>query len=290
MTLIDPGDEVVLFEPFYPYHYTGALLAGAKVRSVPLAVSNDVTNTNDTTAGLSIDWDALEEALSSRTKLLVLNTPSNPLGKVWTVAELDRVAKLLEDSPAYVVTDEIYEDLVYDGRAHVPPATRPGLYDRTITISGLSKAYSITGWRLGWLAAPKPISGAIGPVFDVLAVCATRPMQHAAATALRELPETYYTDLRDGYARRRALLCDALRAGGFRVREPEGSYYVMADYTDRWGPDVDPEDACFRLLDEAHIAAIPATIFYAGTPRPELRFQFAVENTILEDVAHRLGR
>lgn len=278
MTLVDPGDEVVLFEPFYPYHYTGALLAGATVRSVPLELGDD-----------GIDWDMLEAALSDRTRLLVLNTPSNPLGKVWTADELDRVAKMLEDSPAYVVTDEIYEDLVYDGRTHVPPATRPGLHDRTITISGLSKAYSITGWRLGWLAAPKRLAGAIGPVFDVLAVCATRPMQHAAATAMRELPETYYTDLRDGYHHRRGILCEALRAGGFDVREPEGSYYVMADYTERWGADTDPEDACFRLLDEAHIAAIPSTIFYAGSPRPELRFQFAVEDSILEEVARRLS-
>lgn len=278
MTLVDPGDEVVLFEPFYPYHYTGALLAGATVRSVPLELGDD-----------GIDWDMLEAALSDRTRLLVLNTPSNPLGKVWTADELDRVAKMLEDSPAYVVTDEIYEDLVYDGRTHVPPATRPGLHDRTITISGLSKAYSITGWRLGWLAAPKRLAGAIGPVLDVLAVCATRPMQHAAATAMRELPETYYTDLRDGYHHRRGILCEALRAGGFDVREPEGSYYVMADYTERWGADTDPEDACFRLLDEAHIAAIPSTIFYAGSPRPELRFQFAVEDSILEEVARRLS-
>lgn len=278
MTLVDPGDEVVLFEPFYPYHYTGALLAGAKVSSIPLSLGDD-----------GIQWDKLEAALSDRTRLIVLNTPSNPLGKVWTEAELDRLASLLEGSPAYVVTDEIYEDLVYDGRTHVPPATRPGLYERTVTISGLSKAYSITGWRLGWLAAPKALSGAIGPVFDVLAVCASRPLQHAAAAALEELPESYYTDLRDGYLVRRKLLCDALRSGGFRVAEPEGSYYVMADYTDRWGADTDPEDACFRLLDEAHIAAIPATIFYADRPRPELRFQFAVENEILSEVARRLG-
>lgn len=278
MTLIDPGDEVILFEPFYPYHYTGALLAGATVRSIPLSLGDG-----------GIQWDKLEGALSDRTRLIVLNTPSNPLGKVWTTDELDRLAALLDTSPAYIVTDEIYEDLVYDGREHVPPATRPGLYERTITISGLSKAYSITGWRLGWLAAPKALSGAIGPVFDVLAVCASRPLQHAAAAALAELPETYYTELRDGYSVRRRLLCDALRSGGFQVREPEGSYYVMADYTDRWGADTDPEDACFRLLDEARIAAIPATIFYAERPRPELRFQFAVEDTILEEVGRRLG-
>jgi aminotransferase len=279
MTLVDPGDEVVLFEPFYPYHYTGARLAGAEVRTVRLSLGED-----------GIDWQGLQASLSPRTRLLVLNTPSNPLGKVWTQAELDRLAHLLEGSPTHVVTDEIYEDLVYDGRTHVPPATHPGLAERTITISGVSKSFSVTGWRLGWVAAPKRLSGAIGPVFDVLAVCAARPLQQAAAAALRELPETYYTDLRDGYARRRTLLCDALRAGGFRLQEPEGSYYVLADYSERW-PDLSPEAACFRLLEEARIAAIPSTIFYAREPAPpELRFQFAVEEPVLEEVARRLRR
>jgi len=278
MTLVDPGDEVILFEPFYPYHYTGALLAGANVRTVPLTLGED-----------GIDWSTLEQALNERTRLVVLNTPSNPLGKVWTAEELDRLSALLQGHPAYVVTDEIYEDLVYDGHRHVPPATRPGLHERTITVSGLSKAYSITGWRLGWLAAPQALSGAIGPVFDVLAVCAARPLQHAAARALRELPDSYYTDLCAGYARRRKVLCDALRSGGFRVQEPEGSYYVLADYTDRFGPNIAPEDACFRLLDEVGIAAIPSTIFYAKRTPPELRFQFAVEDEILDEVARRLG-
>ncbi len=278
MTLVDPGDEVVLFEPFYPYHYTGALLAGATVRPVPIRPGAD-----------GVHWDALEAALTDRTRLVVLNTPSNPLGKVWTVDELDRLAELLEGLSAYVVTDEIYEDLVYDGRVHIPPASRPGLYERTITVSGLSKAYSVTGWRLGWLAAPKALSGAIGPVFDVLAVCASRPLQHAAAAAMEQLPESYYTDLRDGYERRRHVLCDGLRAGGFQVHEPEGAYYVMADYTGRWGSELDPVEACLKLLDETHVAAIPSTIFYAGDPRPELRFQFAVEDPILEEVARRLG-
>ena len=279
MTLVDPGDEVVLFEPFYPYHHTGARLAGAVVKPVPLTLGDD-----------GIDWAALEAALSDRTRLIVLNTPSNPLGKVWTQAELDRLADLLDGSPTHIVTDEIYEDLVYDGRTHIPPATHPKLYERTITISGLSKAYSITGWRLGWLAAPKRLAGAIGPVFDVLAVCTSRPLQQAAAAALRELPETYYSSLRDGYERRRKILCDALRTGGFKVREPEGSYYVLADYTERWGADLPPEDACFRLLDEVSIAAIPSTIFYAGVTPPELRFQYAVEDDVLAEVARRLAR
>jgi aminotransferase len=243
MTLCDQGDEVVLFEPFYPYHRSLALLAGCVVKPVRLDADG-------------VDWEGLERALSPRTRMVVVNTPSNPLGKVWTRAELERFAGLVARTNAVVVTDEIYEDLVYDGRTHVPPATIPGLYDRTVTISGVSKAYSVTGWRLGWLCAPRALAKAIGPVFDVMAVCAPRPLQAAAAAALRDLPETYYTEMRDGYARRRTILADALRGAGFGVREPQGAYYMFADYAARYGP-IAPLDASLRLLDEAHVAAIP---------------------------------
>jgi aminotransferase len=276
MTLIDPGDELVLVEPFYPYHYTGALLAGAVVRTVTVDGATS-----------EIPWDKLEAALTPKTKILVLNTPSNPLGRVWSEDELRRLSKMLSKSGTYLVTDEIYEDLVYEGRRHLPPACLPSLWERTITISGLSKAYSVTGWRLGWLAAPPHLSGAIGPVFDVLAVCAPRPLQGAAATALRELPESYYTDLRDGYERRRQTLCDALDQGGFRCRRPMGAYYVLADYTDRYGS-VPPMEACEKLLNECHLAAIPSTIFYAERPPMELRFQFAVRDDVLAEVARRV--
>ncbi len=278
MTLLDPGDEVLLFEPFYPYHRSTAILAGAVVRTVSI----------DADTG-AIDWKALASALSDRTRMVVVNTPSNPLGKVWTKDEIGRLADMVEPTPAVVVTDEIYEDLVYDGRVHVPPATHPRLFDRTVTISGLSKAYSITGWRLGWLAAPPALSRAIGPVFDVMCVCAPRPLQSAAAAALRELPETFYTTQRDGYAIRRGLLAAALARGGFKVTMPQGAYYMLADYTERFGV-MRPHDACFRLLDEIHVAAIPANIFYAGNCPNALRFQFAVEEPVIAEVARRLTR
>ena len=277
MALTDPGDEVVVFEPFYTYHLTAALLAGTRVRTVPL----------DPDAG-GVDWVALENALSDRTRIVMVNTPGNPLGKVWTAEEIDRLAGLLASNQAWVVTDEIYEDLVYDGRAHLPPATHPDLFDRTVTISGLSKAYSITGWRLGWFAAPPALARAIGPVFDVICVCAPRPLQKGAAIALRDLPETYYTDMRDAYARRRELLAGALRAGGFEPRVPEGAYYMLADYTGRYGA-IPPAEACFRLLDDVHVAAIPGTIFYDREPPPVLRFQFAVEEPVIAEVARRLA-
>lgn len=275
-TLCDPGDEVVLFEPYYPYHRSFARLAGAVVRPVRLDARG-------------VDWDGLGRALGPKTRVVVVNTPSNPLGKVWTAEELDRLAGLVAATDAVVVTDEIYEDLLYDGRRHVPPASRPALYDRTVTVSGVSKSFSVTGWRLGWLCAPPGLSRAIGPVFDVMAVCAPRPLQSAAAVALRDLPESYYAELARGYARRRGLLVDALRAGGFAPVVPEGAYYVLADYSSRYGA-VAPMDACLRLLDEAHLAAIPADVFYEGAPPPCLRFQFAVEEPVLAEAARRLSK
>ncbi len=276
MTLCDPGDEVVLFEPFYPYHRSLAMLAGAVVK--PVRLDHD-----------GVDWDGLAAALGPKTRLVVVNTPSNPLGKVWTRAELDRLAALLAPTNAVVVTDEIYEDLVYDGRTHLPPATLSALYPRTVTISGISKAYSVTGWRIGWLCAPKELARAIGPVFDVMAVCAPRPLQAAAAAALRELPETYYTTLRDGYARRRDRMATALRSGGFRVREPHGAYYMLADYSDRFG-DVEPLAASMALLDEIHVAAIPGDIFFSRSAPRRIRFHYAVEEPVLDEVARRLAK
>jgi aminotransferase len=165
----------------------------------------------------------------------------------------------------------------------------PELYPRCVTISGAGKAFSVTGWRIGWLAAPPALARAIGPVFDVMAVCAPRPLQAAAAVALRELPESYYTDLRDGYARRRERLAKALRGGGFSLREPEGAYYMLADYADRYG-EIEPTAASFRLLDETHLAAIPGDLFYAERAPRRMRFPFAAEDAVLDEVARRLRR
>lgn len=274
-TLLDPGDEIVLFEPFYPYHRSAALLAGAKVISIP------------ETAGGAPDWEALQRGIGPRTRIVVVNTPANPGGRVWTTEQLDRLAALLRDTSAVVVTDEIYEDLVYDGRTHVPPAAHDELRPRAITISGLSKAYSITGWRLGWLAAPRELAAAIGPVFDTMCVCAARPLQEGAAKALERIDETYYEDLRNAYEVRRDRLAGALEAGGLRPRVPGGAYYMLADYSERYGA-IPSAEASMRLLEELHIAAIPAEIFYADDGPPMVRFHFAVEDLVLDEVARRL--
>lgn len=278
MTLLDPGDEVILFEPFYPYHRSAAILAGAKVRVLRLDPPD-----------YGIDFGRLRELVGDRTRAIVVNTPGNPSGKVWSADEIDELARVVADSSATVITDEIYEDLVYDGRTHVPPATHPLLFDRTVTISGASKCFSITGWRIGWLAAPPDLARAIGPVFDVMCVCAPRPLQSGVAAALRELPESYYRSLCEDYEKRRGLLASALQNGGFRVHAPQGAYYLLGDYTERFGA-IPPTEASFRLLDETHVAAIPGDIFFAGDAPPALRFQFAVEEPVLAEVARRLGR
>jgi aminotransferase len=278
LTLIEPGDEVILLEPFYPYHRSAALLAGARIRTIPCPTTDE-----------DPAWDQLTSAIDGGARILILNTPANPHGKVWSKKELDRLAALLADTPTLVVTDEIYEDLVYDDLRHVPPASRRDLFPRTVTISGLSKAYSVTGWRLGWLAAPAELAEAIGPVFDVLSVCASRPIQEACVVALHELPESYYVELRDGYARRRDRLADALAAAGLAPSIPAGAYYMLADYRERFG-EIESRQACFRLLEELHVAAIPGEIFYADEPKHVLRFHFAVEDEVLAEVARRLEK
>lgn len=262
LALLDPGDEVVLFEPFYSYHRSQLELMGA----VPA------------------------HTVGRRTRAVVVNTPTNPTGKVWTREELETLADELKHTDAIVLTDEVYEYLTYDGRRHVSPASIDGLRDRTVTIGGFSKTFAITGWRIGYLAAPRSIVDTIGRVFDQMTVCAPRPLQRAVAHALRELPPAFYDDLRADYHRRRDRFCTALAKAGFRFRPPEGAYYVLADYREALG-DVEPIDAVRRLIDRARINAVPGHLFHA---RPEgvrtMRFHFAVADPVLDEVCARLQK
>jgi len=262
LALLDPGDEVVLFEPFYSYHRSQLELIGA----VP-------THT-----------------ITRKTRAVVVNTPTNPTGKVWTEDELQALADDLKKTDAIVLTDEVYEYLTYDGRRHVSPASIDGLRDRTVTIGGFSKTFAITGWRIGYLAAPRPIVDTIGRVFDQMTVCAPRPLQRAVAHALRELPGRFYDDLRADYHRRRDRFCGALARAGFRFLPPEGAYYVLADYREALG-DVEPIDAVHRLIDRARINAVPGHLFHA---RPDgvrtMRFHFAVADPVLDEVCARLQK
>jgi aminotransferase len=279
LALLEPGDEVLLFEPFYSYHRSQLLLLDAVPVPVPLAGPD-----------FAFDPDALTRVLGPRTRAIVVNTPANPTGKVFTRAELDALAAVLAPTDVVVLTDEVYEYLCYDGRRHVSPGTVDGLRERTVTIGSFSKTFSITGWRIGWCAAPSPPLEAIGRVFDQMAVCAARPLQRGVLRALRELPAEFYVSLQADYERRRDVFCTALAAAGFRFRPPAGAYYVLADYRDVLG-DVDPTAAVMRLIERAGINALPGHIFHA---RPDgirtMRFHFAVADDVLADACARLGR
>ena len=278
LALLDPGDEVILFEPYYSYHASQLALLGA----VPVAVSLG--------AGGALDAAAVARALGPRTRAVVVNTPANPSGKVFTRAELEALAAVLAPTGVTVLTDEVYEYLCYDGRRHVSPASVAALRDRTVTIGGFSKTFAITGWRIGYLAAGSRVVDTVGRVFDQMTVCAPRPLQRGVAQALRELPPPFYDALRDDYERRRDRLCAALQAAGFRFTPPEGAYYVLADHREALG-DVEPAEAVRRLIDRVAINAVPGHLFHA---RPEgvrtVRFHFAVAPDVLDEVCRRLGR
>ena len=277
MTLIEPGDEVVLFEPFYSYHWTTVPLFGAV--PVPVALDRDT---------LAFDPAALRAVLGKRTRAVVVNTPGNPSGKVWTRAELEQLAEVLDGTDVLVLTDEVYEYMCFDGRAHLSPAAVPGLAERTLTMNSFSKTFSVTGWRVGFLAGPPAIVEKCGIVFDQIEVCAARPTQRGVQRALEQLPETYYTDLQAGYQKKRDAFCAALRAAGFEFSLPQGAYYVMADYRRVFG-DLEPHPAVLQMIERIGINAVPGHLFYA---RPDgvrsMRFQFAVDWPVLETAMQRL--
>ena len=277
MTLLQDGDEVILFEPFYSYHWTTVPLFGAVAKAVPLAPRT-----------LAFDPEALRRALTDRTRAILVNTPGNPSGKVWTRAELRALAEVVDGTDIVVMTDEVYEYMCFDGREHVSPATVEGLADRTLTMNSFSKTFSVTGWRIGFLAGPAEVVEKCGVVFDQIEVCAARPMQRGVQRALTELPASFYRDLRQDYQAKRDLFCAALRDGGFEFEVPEGAYYVLADYRNVFG-DVTPYDAVMMMIERIGVNAVPGDLFFA---EPEgvrcMRFQFAVERHVLVEAANRL--
>lgn len=276
MTLLDPGDEVILFEPFYPYHHASLRLMGATPVCVRLG------------PGYRPDFAALRRALSSKTRAVMVNTPANPSGVVWQRGELEQLGVLLDGTDIVVITDEVYEYMVFDGRAHVSPASLESLRERTLTIGGYSKTYSITGWRIGYVAGPAATVNAIGVVFDQMNVCAARPMQRGIERALRELPDTFYQDLSSTYERKRDQFCAALADAGFTFVVPEGAYYVMADYTRVFG-DKEPHPAVLEMIERVRINGVPGHVFHED-PRGvrTIRFNFAVRPPVLDDACRRL--
>src|SRR5437868_10837033 len=222
MAIINPGDETVVFEPFYENYGPDAILSGASPRFVRMKPPSK------TNPDWSFDRDALAAAFGPNTKAIILNTPNNPTGKVFTRDELEAIAALCRKWDAIAISDEIYEHIIYDGQQHIPIATIPGMSDRTITINGLSKTYSVTGWRVGWTISPPSVTGAIRKVHDFLTVGAPAPLQAAGAVALG-LPDDYYTKMAAGYQRRRDILLDILAKHHFTCYKPTGAYYIMTD-------------------------------------------------------------
>ena len=277
LALVNPGEEVIIFEPFYENYGPDAILCGATPRFVRLREPD-----------WSYDSGELERAFGNRTKAIVINTPGNPTGKVFTREELSHIAELCAKWGVVAVTDEIYEHILYDGARHVPPASLPGMRERTVTISGVSKTYSVTGWRIGWCLAPPALTNAIRKVHDFLTVGAPAPLQEAAAVAL-ESPPSYYEALADNYRKRRDYLLPALEAAGFQTFKPSGAYYVMTDISSFGASD----DVSFArsLVAGVGVAAVPGSSFYSdpSAGRERLRFHFARRRETLEAAARRLG-
>lgn len=276
-TLLEAGDEVILFEPFYSYHWTTVPLFGAVPRAVPLDRET-----------LAFDAAAVRRALTKKTRAIVVNTPGNPSGKVWTRAELEALANVLDGTDVVVLTDEVYEYMCFDGREHVSPATVPGLAARTLTLNSFSKTFSATGWRIGFVAGPEAIVEQCGVVFDQIEVCAARPLQRGVQRALAELPESFYAELQQGYQHKRDRFCAALRDAGFAFAVPQGAYYVFADYRRVFG-DVAPYDAVMAMIDRIGVNAVPGDLFFAQPDGVRcMRFQFAVEPAVLDEAGRRL--
>ena len=261
LAAVDPGDEVIVFEPFYENYGPDCVLSGAVPRYVALRPPD-----------WSINMDELRAAFSDKTRAIVINSPHNPTGKVYSRAELEVIAQLCVEHDVIAITDEIYEHLVYGGR-HVSVATLPGMADRTITISGASKTYSVTGWRVGWLIAPAALSAGIRKVHDFLTVGAAHPLQIAVAEAL-EFPASFYVELLGDYEERRDAIVGGLQECGFEVTAPDGAYYVMAGIA-RFGA---TDDVAFarRLIEEVAVATVPASSFYhdPALGRGHIRFSF----------------
>ena len=277
--LLDPGDEVIVFEPFYENYGPDAILSDAVPRYVTLHEPD-----------WSIDPDELRAAFTPRTRGIVLNSPHNPTGKVFSRDELELIAQLCQEHDVIAFTDDIYEHIVYDGE-HIPLATLPGMAERTVSIHSMSKTYSVTGWRIGWAIASPELSLGIRRVHDFLTVGAAAPLQAAAVTALGFAPD-YYADLVAGYRGRRDALIPALRAAGFRIHEPAGAYYVMTDIRDIARAGEDDVAFAMRLIADPGVAAVPGSSFFSHPElgRSKLRFAFPKRLETLEAAAERLAR
>jgi aminotransferase len=280
LAVLNPGDEVIIFEPFYENYGPGCIISDAQPVFVPLDPPD-----------FAFDPDRLAKAVTPRTRAIVFNSPNNPTGKVFTRAELQTIADLCLKHDLLAITDEIYEHIVFDGAGHTPIATLPGMAERTITISGISKSYSVTGWRVGYAVAPAELSLGIRRAHDFVTVGAPHPLQEAAVTAL-QLPDAYYVKLRQAYQARRDLLFGYVERAGFVAWKPRGAYYILTDaahFLKRYGVADDTAFAMW-LIKNVGVATVPGSSFYAHPElgRTKIRFCFPKTDDVLRDAGERL--
>lgn len=288
LALTMPGDEVIIFEPWYENYVPDCLMAGVTPRFVSLHEPD-----------YTFDMQELRSAFNNHTRLVFINTPHNPTGRVFSPAELEHIAALCQEYGVIAVTDEIYEHILFEGHRHVSIGSLDGMQDRTVTIGGLGKSYAVTGWRVGWAVACEALSLPVRKVHDYLTVCAPAPFQTAGITAL-DLPETYYTQMREKYLVGRTILLDALAAAGFTFHKPEGAYYVMADFAGltwdahkyaRPGWSLDRSFAEY-IAREIGVAIVPGSSFYTGNAQgsTRVRFNFAKKEATMREASRRLLR
>jgi len=278
LALLDPGDEVVLFEPYYQYHIS-ALLA---VEAVPVPVKMQAPDWNFSRADV-------ERVITPRTRAIIVNSPGNPSGKVFSRSELECIAAIAQQHDLFVFTDEIYEYFLYDGRTHVSLATLPGMADRTITLGGYSKTFSITGWRIGYSVASARWAQAIGAMNDLLYVCAPTPLQAGVAAGIQELPDLFYRDLARDYQQKRDRFCQALAKAGLTPSIPQGAYYVLADASRL--PGTTGKERAMFLLETIGLAGVPGEAFFSGAEGKQfIRFSYAKIDSDIDDACRRLAR
>jgi aminotransferase len=276
MALLNPGDEVLIFEPFYGYHVVTLNSMRIKPVIVPLAEPD-----------FSLDTDALNAAITPRTRAILLNTPANPSGKVFSRAELEAVAAAVQEHDLFLITDEIYEYFVYDGQRHIAPATLDGMKDRTIVLSGFSKTFSVTGWRLGYVCASAHWLGAISYFHDLTYVCAPSALQHGAAAGLEELAPGFYAQLAADHELKRARMVSTLRDAGLEPSVPAGAYYVLANSSRLAGKTAG--ERARNLLAATGVASVAGSAFFRpGGGNDLLRFCFAKKDHELDDACARL--
>ena len=277
--ILEPGDEVLTFEPFYDAYPVVCAAAGATLVPITLRFP-----------ALAVDLDAVRAAITAKTRMILLNTPHNPSGKVFSRAELQDLAAIAIEHDLIVVTDEVYEHLVYDA-THVCMATLSGMAERTLVLSSAGKTFSFTGWKIGWAWGPAPLVAALQAAHQFLTFCSATPLQLGIAHALTDLGDDFYIELAAMYRRKRDFLADALRSAGFAVGIPDGTYFVMADFSALH--DGDDKDFCRYLTREHGVAAIPPSVFYSRDPAAGsklVRFAFCKRDETLERAAERLGK